>query len=123
MNPELKELIEALPKDDTATDRNELVDISEPRLREIFDILSHRLPPVGSLHRLWSLSDLSVQIAIAYFAYWVRQWFTGAEARKRRLAETNLRVAVKMVYRLGYLRGAVAKIGQTLGNLPEILPA
>ena len=36
--------------------------------------------------------------------------------------ETNLRVALKMIHRLGYLRGAAAKIGQMLGSLPEILP-
>src|SRR5262249_27997908 len=36
--------------------------------------------------------------------------------------ETNLRVALKIIHRLGYLRGAAAKLGQTLGNLPEILP-
>src|ERR1043166_7257050 len=104
MKPELKELIAALPNEDLAQKKSENAEIPEPWLREIFDILSHRAVPVGALHRLWTVSDLSAQIALAYFSYWVRQWFAGAEARKKRLAETNLRVAVKMVYRLGYLR-------------------
>lgn len=78
--------------------------------------------PVGSLHRLWSVGELSTQVALAYAVYWIRQWFVNAENRERELLETNLRVALKMVHRFGYLRGAVAKMGQALANLPAIVP-
>ena len=46
------------------------------------------------------------QIALAYLALWVRRWFADAEAGRRRLMETNLRMALKTFHRLGYLRGA-----------------
>ena len=120
MIPQLKELIEALPRDDDAAGK--AIEISEQRLREIFDDLASRPVPVGSVRRLWTLSDLSIQIALAYLAFWVRQWFVDAETRKQRLVETNLRVALKMIHRMGYLRGAAAKVGQLLGSLPEVLP-
>ena len=53
----------------------------------------------------------------------MRQWFASAEVRKRAALETNLRVALKMFHRLGYLRGAIMKLGQTFGNFPDIVPA
>src|SRR5262249_19976027 len=56
------------------------------------------------------------------FGLWCRQWFSDAAAKKQQLAETNLRVALKMIHRLGYLRGAASKLGQLMGALPEILP-
>jgi len=92
------------------------------RLQEILADLAHRPVPVGSMHRLWTLSELSAQIALAYLAVWLRQWFSGAEDSKRRLMETNLRVALKLFHRLGYLRGAITKLGQAAGNLPLLLP-
>jgi len=36
--------------------------------------------------------------------------------------ETNLRVALKLFHRLGYLRGAMTKLGQAAGNLPLLFP-
>jgi predicted unusual protein kinase regulating ubiquinone biosynthesis (AarF/ABC1/UbiB family) len=119
VNPTLKELIAALPHDDTTDATAEL---TEEHLQEIFTNLAGRRMPIGSVHRLWTLSGLSAQIALAYFAYWTRQWFIDAEERKQRLVHTNLTVALKMIHRMGYLRGAVAKVGQFLGSLPEILP-
>jgi aarF domain-containing kinase len=119
VNPTLKELIAALPHDDAAETSAEL---SEKQLQDVFTNLAGRNVPVGSVYRLWTLSGLSAQIALAYFAHWTRQWFIGAEERKQRLVDTNLAVALKMIHRMGYLRGAVAKVGQFLGSLPEILP-
>jgi aarF domain-containing kinase len=52
----------------------------------------------------------------------MRQGFADAETRKRRLIETNLRLALKTFHRLAYLRGAMTKIGQAAGNLPNIVP-
>jgi len=65
---------------------------------------------------------LSTQIALAYFALWIRQWLRTAETRDRAVMETNLRVALKTCQRLSYLRGALMKVGQTLGNFPDIVP-
>ncbi len=115
MNANLKDLIAALPQD--------VADAGpEQKLEAIFADLARRPVPVGSVHRLWTMGELSAQITLAYAAFWIRQWFSDADRRKQQLLETNLRVALKMIHRLGYLRGAATKLGQMLGNLPEILP-
>jgi predicted unusual protein kinase regulating ubiquinone biosynthesis (AarF/ABC1/UbiB family) len=115
----LSDLIAALPED------NEAAGIVAPdeRLREILADLARRPAPAGSLHRLWTMGELSAQVSLAYFALWVRGWFSNAEARKQRVMETNLRVALKIFHRLAYLRGAMIKLGQAAGHLPELLPA
>lgn len=118
---DVSELISALPDDDSPSTANAAW--AQGRLREILADIAERPLPAGSLHRLWTLSELSTQIALAYLALWVRQWFADAEAGKRRLMETNLRIAFKTFHRLGYMRGAVTKLGQAAGNLPGILPA
>jgi aarF domain-containing kinase len=119
MNVNIKDLIAALPQEQSEASEYE---ITQEQLEQIFADLAQRPVPVGSLHRLWSVGELSTQIAFAYGVYWVRQWFVDAEERKRELLETNLRVALKMLYRLGYLRGAATKMGQALANLPSIIP-
>jgi aarF domain-containing kinase len=121
MDVNLSELIAALPEDDPSSTVNAVW--AQERLREILADIAQRPAPAGSLHRLWTLSELSTQIALAYLALWVRGWFDDAEAGKRRLMETNLRMALKTFHRLGYLRGAMTKLGQAAGNLPGILPA
>ena len=119
MNPKVSDFISALSDWENVpeTDRQ-----ARENLKEVLAGLSRRPVPVGSLHRLWSVGELSTQIALAYFALWTRQWFRGAETRDRVVMETNLRVALKICQRLGYLRGALMKVGQTLGNFPDIVP-
>ena len=117
-NENLSDLIAALPQD-TEVPESALPD---ERLRQILADVAQRPVPVGSLHRLWTLGELSAQVSLAYFALWVRGWFSDAEARKQRVMETNLRVALKIFHRLAYLRGAMIKLGQTAGHLPELLP-
>jgi predicted unusual protein kinase regulating ubiquinone biosynthesis (AarF/ABC1/UbiB family) len=119
MNVNLKDLIAALPQEQSEASESE---ITQDQLAQIFADLAQRPVPVSSLHRLWSVGELSAQIAFAYGIYWIRQWFAEAEERKRELLETNLRVALKMIHRFGYLRGAATKMGQALANLPSIIP-
>ncbi|MGH9774800.1 MAG: ABC1 kinase family protein [Candidatus Acidiferrales bacterium] len=121
MTPRVSDLISALSEEgSTVSSAGEL---SQENLKELLAELSRRPVPLGSLHRLWSLGELSAQVALAYFALWMRQWFASAEAGKRAASETTLRVALKMFHRLGYLRGAIMKVGQTFGNFPDIVPA
>lgn len=120
MKTNLSDLLAALPEEDAAEVLN--TDDAQERLQAIFADLAHRPVPTGSLHRLWTLGELSTQVTLAYMALWFRQFFADAKTKERRVMETNLRVALKMVHRLGYLRGAASKLGQLLGNLPEILP-
>jgi len=121
MDVNLRELIAALPGED-ALDPGLDAELAQERLQEIFRDLARRPVPVHSLPRLWTLGELSAQIALAYLSLWMRQWFADAETRQRRLMETNLRLALEAFHRLGYLRGAIMKLGQAAGNLPNILP-
>src|SRR5580692_7495157 len=116
----VSELLAALPEDDLSSVEN--ADWARVQLQEILLDLAQRPVPTGSLHRLWTLSELSAQTALAYLAWWIRQWFSDAELSKRRQMETNLRVALKLFHRLGYLRGAMTKLGQAAGNLPLLFP-
>jgi predicted unusual protein kinase regulating ubiquinone biosynthesis (AarF/ABC1/UbiB family) len=121
MKTNLSDLIAALPEDEVGPEVLQ-TDEARKRLEAIFADVAQRPVPTGSWHRLWTLGELSTQVTLAYAALWFRQLFADADARERRAMETNLRVALKMIHRLGYLRGAATKLGQLLGNLPEILP-
>ena len=122
MKTNLSDLIAALPLEE---DGPELLDSAEAqeRLQEIFADLAYKPVPVHSLHRMWTMGELSTQIALAYATLWLRGLFADAKAKERQAIETNLRVALKMVHRLGYLRGAAIKLGQAFGSLPELLPS
>jgi aarF domain-containing kinase len=127
MNVNLSELMAALPHDhDDHSDAGEETELAheqlQEQLKEIFADLALRPVPVHSLHRLWSTGELAVQIALAYLALRARNWFDNTEARKLRVMETNLRLALKTVHRLGYLRGAMIKVGQAAANFPDMLP-
>ena len=117
---DVNRLLAEYPEDEFSSTSD--ADWAPGRLQEILADLARRPVPVGSIHRLWTLSELSAQIALAYLALWLRQSFSGAEDSKRRLMETNLRVALKLFHRLGYMRGAITKLGQAVGNLPLLLP-
>ena len=121
MEPKVSDLISALSEWESEPSNTD--ELLRENLRELLRELSRRPVPVRSLHRLWSLGELSAQVALAYFALWMRRSFESAEARNRAVLETNLRVALKVFHRLGYLRGALMKVGQTLGNFPDIVPS
>ena len=78
--------------------------------------------PLGRLRRLSALGTLQAKIAAAYLFRWLRGWFQSAEESKRTLAEAHWRNALRMLDSMGYLRGAVMKVGQTLANFPDIAP-
>jgi predicted unusual protein kinase regulating ubiquinone biosynthesis (AarF/ABC1/UbiB family) len=117
MNPDLPQLIAALPTSDEGAPV-----LDATALQQLFARLEQRRPPTSALHRFGVLAGLQAQIALAYGAWWVRSWFEGAAESQRRLLETHLRVAVKLLEGMGYLRGAVMKVGQTLANLPTVVP-
>ncbi|MDB5322909.1 MAG: hypothetical protein JWN40_4540, partial [Phycisphaerales bacterium] len=78
--------------------------------------------PVGRLRRLGLLGTLQAKIAAAYLFYWIRGWFKNAADKERLLAETHWRTAARVLDSMNYLRGATMKVGQTLGNFPDIVP-
>jgi hypothetical protein len=119
MDIPLNELLAALP-DDSAEPTPEL---PREELERIFADLAMRRPPTTSLHRAWTLGELSAQVALAYGTRTVRGWFANESDRARNEAESNLRIALKIFHRLGYLRGLLMKAGQLIGSLPNIAPA
>src|SRR6185312_13555335 len=70
-----------------------------------------------------NMSELSVQVALAYSLNRVRGWFASAADEEQRKLETNLRIALKIIHRLSYMRGALMKAGQAVVCFPGILPS
>jgi predicted unusual protein kinase regulating ubiquinone biosynthesis (AarF/ABC1/UbiB family) len=118
MSPDLAELLAALPE--TEDDAGESA--GSAALEQLFHRLGQRRTPLSALHRLGTLGALQAQIFLAYAAWWLRGWFRSAEANQQALLETNLRVALRLYGGMGYLRGAVMKLGQTIANLPGVVP-
>lgn len=110
--PTIAELIKALPEEGVQADL----------LPEPLAIASLRPVPVGRLRRIGLLGTLQAKIAAAYFFYWIRGWLRSADDRERLLTETHWRTAIRVLDSMGYLRGAVMKVGQTLANFPDIAP-
>ncbi|HEY4087446.1 MAG TPA: AarF/ABC1/UbiB kinase family protein [Bryobacteraceae bacterium] len=119
MNVPLNELIAALPREDTSGERV----FAREEMERIFEDLAMRPAPTGSLQRLWNMSELSVQVALAYSLSRIRGWFADAAGEEQRKLETNLRIALKIVHRLSYMRGALMKAGQAAACFPGILPS
>lgn len=113
MNVKIADLVKALPD----IEADEADDVAA-----VLSNVSQRPLPTGSLHRLSLLGGLQAKIAVAYLMYWLRGFFKSTASREADLQETHLRAALKLLDRMGYMRGAVMKIGQTLANFPDIVP-
>jgi predicted unusual protein kinase regulating ubiquinone biosynthesis (AarF/ABC1/UbiB family) len=61
-------------------------------------------------------------LGLAYLAYWIRSWYLPKDQRERELLDTHLRSALNTLETMGYLRGAVSKLGQLLTCFPESIP-
>lgn len=118
MTTTVAELLAALPDDQRA----ERTLREDPRFRELYEELARRPVPLGPFSRLFILSGLHAQIALAYTFHWIRGWFQSAQEHERRRLETHLEVALKLLETMGYLRGAVLKAGQTLANFRDLVP-
>jgi predicted unusual protein kinase regulating ubiquinone biosynthesis (AarF/ABC1/UbiB family) len=118
MSPRIAELIAALPD----LDADDEASAGHEPLGAALTELSRTPVPEGALRRLWAFGGLQAQVTLAYLAYWVRSWFLDADRRERELAEARLGAALRMLRTMGYLRGAATKLGQTLANLPGLVP-
>ncbi len=116
MSPEIADLIEALP-----VEPEEAPPPSEA-LQNLIEDLAQRKVPTGRLSRFWVLGTLQAKIAAAYAAWWIRSGYASADERERLLNETHLKAAMKVLGGMGYLRGAIMKLGQILANYPEVVP-
>lgn len=108
-------LIDALPKDLRT-------DSTGRRLASLITRISERRMPANSFSRLWTLGSLQARVTAGYLAYWLRSRFADADRRQRLKSEAHLAAALRLFGTMGYLRGAVMKVGQLLANLPEVVP-
>ncbi|MBS0203620.1 MAG: AarF/ABC1/UbiB kinase family protein [Planctomycetes bacterium] len=115
MSPTIGELMQALPD----VDEQDGIGVALPAVLKEGTL---RPVPIGRWRRLTLLGSLQAKIAAAYLFYWIRGWFKSADQNSRLLAETHWRTAARVLDSMGYLRGAVMKIGQTLANFPDIAP-
>ena len=111
----METLLDALPKD-------AVTDPTGRRLAELVTRIAIRKVPVSSFSRIWNLGSLQARVALGYFAYWLRSRVADSDAKQRLRNEAHLAAALKLFGTMGYLRGAVMKIGQLLANLPEVVP-
>lgn len=112
---EQQDLLAALPK--TAA-----TDPAGERLAELIGRVEGKKVPVNSFSRIWLLGSLQGKIVFGYVAYWLRSCFRSADEKIQRKNEAHLEAALQMLATMGYLRGAIMKIGQMLATLPEIVP-
>ena len=117
MTLNVADLVAALPADVDEETTPAVAGLPDVMLRSTLQPV-----PVGRFRRMSALGTLQAKIAAAYLFHWLRGWFHSADANKRLLAEAHWRNALRMLDSMGYLRGAVMKIGQTLANFPDIAP-
>lgn len=117
MNPQLGEVLAALP-----AELDEEV-AAKPAWAEIVERLAMSPAPTGSWSRLWSVGGLHAKVALAYAAWWLRSFHSSPDERARKLHETHLAAALKMLAGMTYLRGLMMKLGQMLAAHPKLLPA
>jgi predicted unusual protein kinase regulating ubiquinone biosynthesis (AarF/ABC1/UbiB family) len=108
-------LLKALPKDPA-------IDPGGQRLAELINNIAGKKVPVSSFARIWNLGSLNGRVALGYLAYWLRSRFADQDERQRLKSEAHLAAALRLFGTMGYLRGAVMKIGQLLANLPDVVP-
>lgn len=78
--------------------------------------------PASSFMRMWSLGNSQARIAANYLAYALRKNFVGDEKKEELKNHYHLKSAVQLLGTMGYLRGAIMKVGQLLANLPHVMP-
>jgi aarF domain-containing kinase len=118
MDPHLADLIDALPGEIKEPARTRL----RTSLQGLLENLGQRPVPVGRLNRGWIFGAVQAKIAAAYLAHWIRAGFSGAGESERQLNETRLKAALELLGGMGYLRGAMMKLGQVFANYPDVAP-
>lgn len=118
MAPDVGELVAALPQD-----LEEERVSAQQGLQDLLIRLAHKPVPVGRLTRLWTLGSMKAKIAVAYLAYWIRSGYATKDEKEKQLNETHLKAALQLLGGMSYMRGAIMKVGQTLAQYPNVVPA
>lgn len=92
------------------------------RLADLVENVAATRLPATSFSRICILGSLQAKVTFAYLAWWLRSRYMDADKRERLKSETHLKAALELLATMGYLRGAVMKLGQMLGALPEVMP-
>jgi len=77
--------------------------------------------PATSLMRTWVLGNSHAKIGAYYLAYLLRSSFLDGDARQQAQNQVKLKAAMQLLGTMGYLRGAVMKMGQCIANLPQLV--
>jgi aarF domain-containing kinase len=117
MTVDIARLITSLP-----SERDDVAPSSVVDSPELLSKLAQRPVPIGRFRRWSVLGTLQAKIAAAYLFLWLRGWFASAEENQKLLAEAHWRNAIRILDSMGYLRGVMMKVGQTLANFPDIAP-
>jgi predicted unusual protein kinase regulating ubiquinone biosynthesis (AarF/ABC1/UbiB family) len=97
-------------------------DSDRQSLAELLSRISGKRVPVGSFLRMWNLGSLPAKVVAACFAFWWRSQFADEDMKASLRSEARLAAALEIFGTMGYLRGAVMKVGQFLANLPTVVP-
>lgn len=93
----------------------------QPFAQQILEKEQTRRIPVTSLMRMWSLGNSHAKIAAYYLSYILRSSLLDSDAKQKARNQVKLKSALQLLGTMGYLRGAVMKMGQLLANLPQIV--
>ncbi len=88
----------------------------------ILNKVQTRKIPSSSFMRTWTLGSSHAKIAARYFSYVIQKKFVEDEKKKDLYSHFQLQSALQLLGTMGYLRGAIMKVGQLMANLPQILP-
>lgn len=77
--------------------------------------------PVTSLMRTWVLGSTQAKIGAQYLGYFVRKGLLDEDGRQLAQDRMKLKAALQLLGTMGYLRGAVMKMGQLIANLPQVV--
>ena len=83
--------------------------------------ISYRKIPSSSLMRIWCLGNANAKLAATYVSYAIQKNFLSEDQKELAASRAKLKAAVQLVGTMGYLRGAVMKVGQLLANLPQLM--
>ncbi len=92
--------------------------LTEPILNRV----QTRKIPSSSFMRSWTLGSSHAKIAAHYFSYAIQKHFVADEKKKDLYSHFQLQSALQLLGTMGYLRGAIMKVGQLIANLPQIMP-
>jgi len=113
--PALDELLQAVPAELSASP-------ARARLLKRVGELGDRAVPTSRLSRALTLGSLPAKLAVGYAVCAVRRVFADAGSRDRMRQEAALQAALEVLSGMGYLRGAVMKVGQGIAAFPNMLP-